>query len=389
LEESKIIKVDADKPITLKVIDDAGSVTVIGADVKSVEVKVLRTAHDRTQSEAETEVKTIRYKIEQTGNSLTIKYELPQMTAFNINLNTVDFTVTVPNETAVNIDNNLGNVGVSNIKGNAVIVNDFGEVKANHIEGTLSVSNNSGEVDASSIMAGSGDIQLSSEFGAVTLQDASGKDIALDSNSGTITLQDVRATGDITTHTDFGNTSFENGSTNSLSVETNSGAVSLKKVRVSKEIKVQDDFGEIQLEEALANSYDLHTKSGSVTVDGARGKLFAHTEFGGIVVRNAQAETLDLQTNSGTVDFNGSLGKGPHTVKSDFGEIVLTLPADSQLNVDLKTDFGSIDSALPITIVTNGTSNSDGDQIVGSINGGGDQLTVETKSGGVNINAGR
>jgi len=124
-------------------------------------------------------------------------------------------------------------------------------------------------------------------------------------------------------------------------------------------------------------------------VDGATGKLKAHTDFGGITVQNANSVTLDLQTKSGTVDFNGSLGEGPHTVKSDFGEIILTLPADSKLNVDLKTDFGNIDSALPITVVTNGSSNSNGDQIAGSINGGGEQLTVETNSGGVNINAGK
>ena len=74
-------------------------------------------------------------------------------------------------------------------------------------------------------------------------------------------------------------------------------------------------------------------------------------------------------------------------VKSDFGEIVLTLPADSALNVDLSTDFGNIKSDLPITVTLNGTSNSDGDQIVGSINGGGDQLTARTNSGSVTIHA--
>ena len=389
LEDSKTVKVDAGTPVTLKVIDDAGSVTIVGADVKTVEVKVVKTAHDRTQTGAEKEVQTIKYNIEQTGNTLTISYKLPKTTAFDVHVDTVDFTVTVPNETTVDVNNNLGHVSIASIKGNAVIASDFGEVKADDIEGALSVSTKSGDVNASSIKAGSEDIELHSDFGAITLKNAGGSNVTLDSNSGTITLREVRATGNINAKTDFGGTSFENGSTNSLSVETNSGAVTLKKVRVSKEIKVKDDFGEIELEEALADSYDLHTNSGSVTVDGARGKLKAHTDFGGIIVQNANSVTLDLQTKSGSVDFNGSLGDGPHTVKSDFGEIVLTLPVDSKLIVDLKTDFGSIDSELPITVVTNGSSNSNGDHILGSINDGGEQLTVETKSGGVNINTGK
>lgn len=385
LEESKTLKVDAEKPVTLKVIDDAGDVTITGGDVKTVEVKVTKTAYDSTQARADEEVKDIKYSIEQTGNTITLKYELPKSVNFNNNINTVDFIVTVPNEVAVNIDNNFGEVSIADTKGNVDIQNDFGDISLENIEGALLVKTNSGEVNATSIEAGSGNIDLSSDFGAITLKNANGKDVTLISNSGTITLSEVRATGDITTQTDFGNTDYENGNASSLNVETNSGAVTLTKIRISKEIIVQDEFGDIDLEQATASSYDLDTNSGSITVDGVKGKLKAHTDFGNIKVENAQNATLDLSTNSGSVEFNGSLGAGPHLVKSEFGEINLTLPADVKLNVDLSTEFGKIKSDLPITITLTETSDSNGDQIAGSINGGGDLLTVETNSGGVSI----
>jgi DUF4097 and DUF4098 domain-containing protein YvlB len=387
LEESKTLKVDADKPLTLKVIDDAGSVTITGADVDGVQVKVVKTAYDSSQSRADQEVKGIKYTIEQTGSTITLKYELPKSMNFSNNVNTVDFVVTVPNETTVNVDTNMGEVSVASTKGNVVIKNDFGDVTVDHIEGALSVQTNSGQVNATSIVAGGENIDLHSDFGSVTLKKAGGKDIILASNSGTILLSEVRATGDINTTTDFGDTSFENGSGDALSVETNSGRVSLVKVRVNKDIKVQDDFGEIELDQVLASSYDLNTNSGSITVTGAEGKLKAYTDFGGIKVENAQDVTLDLKTNSGTVEFSGSLGAGPHMISSDFGEIDLTLPADSELNVDLSTDFGNISSDLPITVILNRGSNSDGDQIVGNINGGGDQFTAQTSSGSVTIHA--
>jgi DUF4097 and DUF4098 domain-containing protein YvlB len=160
------------------------------------------------------------------------------------------------------------------------------------------------------------------------------------------------------------------------------------KLKVNKEITVHNDFGEIELQQATATIYDLHTNSGSITVDGAKGKLKAETDFGSIKITNAQSVTLDLKTNSGAVEFSGSLGAGPHLVGTDFGEIDLTLPADSKLNVDLSTDFGKIKSDLPITVTLNGNSDSDGDQIVGSINGGGDQFTAKTNSGSVTIHTG-
>ena len=149
----------------------------------------------------------------------------------------------------------------------------------------------------------------------------------------------------------------------------------------------QNDFGDIELTQAMAGSYDLHTNSGAITVDGAKGKLKAYTDFGNIEITNAKSVTLDIKTNSGNIEFSGSLGAGPHNVKSDFGNIDLALPTDAKLDVDLKTDFGKIRSDLPITVTLTESSSSEEDQIVGAINGGGDELIVNTNSGGINITA--
>jgi len=387
LEESKTLTVDPQKSITLNVVDEAGTVTVTGDDVDTVQVKAIKTAFDSSQARADEEVKGIKYAIEQNGNAITLQYQIPESMNFRNRVNTVDFIITVPNETIVDIQSNMGEVSVTGTTGNVNIDCDFGAVTLENIEGALFVQTNGGEVNAMSIKAGNRDIELASDFGAVTLKDANGRDITLHSNSGTISLREVRATGDISAKTDFGSLSFENGSADSLSIDTKSGQVILTKVRVNQAITAQTDFGEIELEQAAASSYDLHTNSGSIHVDSVKGKLKAYTDFGGINVQNAQTVTLDLQTKSGTVEFNGSLGTGPHIVQTDFGEISLTLPADAELNVDLSTKFGKIKSDLPITVTLTETSNSDGDQIVGSINGGGEQLTAQTNSGSVNLYA--
>jgi DUF4097 and DUF4098 domain-containing protein YvlB len=385
LEENKTLKVDSKKPIALDVQSAAGAVTVTGGDVDTVQLKVVKTAYDSTQARADAEVKTIKYTIEQNGNNITLKYQLPDSMNFRNKVNTVEFIVTVPNETAVNVDTGFGDVNISGTKGNAELKNNFGDITIQNVEGALSAKTNSGEVSATSIVAGSADISLNSDFGTVSLENANANNITLNSNSGKITLKQVQATGNITTQTSFGSTDFENGSTNALSIGTNSGAVTLTKVKVNQAIKVQDQFGDIELQQSMAGSYDLQTNSGTITVDGAKGKLKAHTDFGSIKIQNAQDVTLDLLTKSGSVEFIGSLGTGPHLVQSDFGGIDLTLPSDSKLNVDLSTKFGKIKSDLPVTMTVNGTSESDGDQIVGSINGGGEQFTAQTNSGSVTV----
>lgn len=385
LEESKTIKVDAEKPISLKVNNAAGNITVTGSDVETIQVKAIKTAYDSTQARADEEVKGVKYTVEQNGNAVTLKYELPKSVNFNNKVNTIDFIITVPNETAVNVDTSFGEVNVFGTKGNVIIANDFGDVAAQNIEGALSVDSNSGKINATSIKASNEEINLHTDFGSVSLEKINAKNITAQSNSGTIQLNDVRATGDIFTKSDFGDIKYENGSGASLDVESNSGKVSLTKLNITKELKINNDFGELELEQAIAGSYNLHTNSGSITVDGAKGTLKAYTDFGGISIQNADSVTLDVKTSSGTVDFSGSLGEGPHTVKSDFGEINLSLPADSKLNADLTTDFGGISSDIPLTITL--TGKSDKEHQAGTMNGGGDQLTVKTNSGDINIKA--
>lgn len=380
-EESKSLNVDG--PVTLTVNDAAGDVTIVGGDVKKVEVKVVKTGNAPTQTRADQDLKNIKYEIKQTGNQITLVYELPKISTNHVD--TVDFIVTVPTETTVKVEASFGEVSVTDTQGGVNINNDFGKVNVQNIEGALFVSNNSGDIKAIAIKAGKEDIELNSDFGSITLEQASAANITFDSNSGAISLKDVNATGDFSSKSDFGDTRYENGSAASINIESNSGKVELIKVKVTKGIKVDDDFGDIELTQATAASYDLHTNSGEITVDDAKGTLKAYTDFGSISITNAKSVTLDIKTNSGTINFSGSLGEGPHLVNSDFGEINLNLPADSKLNVDLKTDFGGISSDIPLTVTLDGSS--DKNHQVGEMNGGGGLLTVKANSGAINIKA--
>src|ERR1051326_8051378 len=125
LEENKTLKVDTKKPLTLKVVDDAGGVTITGGDVQTIEVKATKTAYDSTQTRADAEVKTMKYTLEQSGGTITLKYELPKSMNFSNNVDTIDFVVTVPQAIAVDINTNNGKVDVSNTKGNFTVKDSF------------------------------------------------------------------------------------------------------------------------------------------------------------------------------------------------------------------------------------------------------------------------
>lgn len=381
-EESKTLNVK-DGPVSLIVDDGAGNITVIGGDVNTVEIDTVKTGSAPTRARAEQDLDNIQYNINQDGNTITLTYELNRIRTEHVD--TVDFTITVPVETSVDVETSLGEVSVSDINGDATITNDFGDISIENIAGALNASSKSGTLKVSAVKAGSQDIDIHSGFGQVTVEQLSGKNVTVTSSSGTIELNNIRATGDLLTSSDFGNVTYENGSSASLDVGTKSGKVSLTKVNVRDELKIQNDFGEIELVQAMAGSYDMNTNSGSIDVDGAQNNLKAHTDFGSITIKNADSATLDLDTKSGTIEFSGSLGEGPHMVNSDFGQIDLYIPTDTKLKMSLETNFGNISSEIPITVILEG--NLERNKQEGTINGGGDLLTVRTKSGDINIAA--
>lgn len=385
LEESKTLEVDAEEPLTLKVDNAGGDVTITGADVDSVQIDVVKTAYDSTKARADEEVKTVEYTVKQDGNNITIVYEIPKSMNFNNKINTVDFVITVPHETSVEVDTSFGEVSVENTKGTVSLSNDFGDVTAENIEGGLTVQTNSGEVNATTITAGSEIIDLRSDFGKVILKKARGKDITLDSDSGNITLSEVRATGDLTADTRFGSIEFDNGSAGTLTLNTSSGKIELVSVNVNGLLSVKDEFGDLTLEKVKAKSHDIEMSSGSIDINGPEGKVKARTNFGNITLTNAQNVTLDLFTQSGTIEFEGTLGDGPHTVHSDFGGIEITLPSDTALNVDLETEFGKVKSDIPISIVL--TDELTKSHWVGTTNDGGVEFQVSTNSGDITIKA--
>jgi DUF4097 and DUF4098 domain-containing protein YvlB len=386
LGEEETLEVGTGKPVTLIVTDDAGDVTVTGADVDTVQVRVVKTAYDSSQARADQEVQGIEYTIQQDGNTITLKYELPSSMNFSNNVNTVDFVVTVPNEVTVSVTT-VGEVSISDTTGTIKIQSGFGDVTLANIQGALDVGTKSGPIHASSVDSGSGNIVLMTGFGSISLENATGKDITLTSDSGGLELDNIRASGEVDLSTGFGDTQFNNGSANLLTIDTKSGQIAVSKLNVQKALTVLSGFGEIHIDQVNAASYDLTNGSGSITVAGARGSVRASSDFGPITITEADQATIDLSTKSGSVDFEGSLGAGPHSIHTGFGEVHLTLPADSELNVELKTGFGSIYSEIPIAVTGTIGGNKAESFETGTMNGGGEQLRVETNSGSITITA--
>jgi hypothetical protein len=369
---------------TLDIKNDIGNITIVAGSDDEIVVKAHKTAWGSSQAKADAALEGLKIIATQDNNNVTVRVE-PVDTVYIFALrarpDSVAFTITVPTNTTIITQSNVGDITLSKTVGNTNLQTEFGDVSVTNVEGSLTVDTNSGKVTAQQVQANKKTIDLKSEFGSITLEEAVAKDISVHSNSGELKLENVEATGDISLASEFGRIQFESGQADMLNIEANSGAVILTDLIIDKPLTAKTEFGDVTLLNVDAPSYDLKSNSGKVSLDSAHGDVKAHSEFGDIEVANGEQVNLDLQTNSGTVEYSGSLGLGPHILDTEFGNIHLTIPDDTSLSVDLETEFGKIKSDFDITL----SGEFSEKRLSGTINGGGVSLTASTNSGNITI----
>lgn len=378
--EEKSLEVSG--PVSLNVENDFGNVNVkVGSDTQ-VNIKAEKTAWGGNDAEAQAALKDLKVVIEQDGNTIHVSVQQPTEVVIHANpgSDNVKLTITVPKQTAASLHSSVGNATLDGTTGNADVRSDFGEVVVTNITGLVQAKSSNGTVTGQGITA-DGALTFSSDFGSVTLKQISGSDITVSSDNGKIELEDVQAGGLLKVHTQFGNIHISGSHGKTADIKSTNGAITLENLSTSDDITVKSDFGDLKLTGVDANGYDLNTQNGTIKLDGARNAIKAHSNFGSIEVLNAQNARLDLSSSNGAVTFSGSLGSGPHTISSDFGNIQVTLPAETAINLEMQTDFGKISSDFSITL----SGTMDSKHWSGTVNGGGAKLSIKTNNGNITL----
>jgi DUF4097 and DUF4098 domain-containing protein YvlB len=373
----------ADGNIQLVVDSAGGDIQIVAGDTDEIVIQAHKTAWHSTTAKAEAALEGMLASASQNGDKITVRYQRePKFVILGaVRSDTVDFVISVPENTVVIATTSTGEVVLEDTIGDAELHCDFGDIAVSGVKGGLDVDSDSGDITVRNIEAGSASIDLRSDFGEITLEDAQGNDVEAHSNSGRITFQRIDAAGYMILTSDFGKLVFEKGSAASLVIEANSGSITLTDLVIEGALEAHSDFGAINLQDVIASQYLLDANSGAVRAFNVAGDVNAHSDFGDIEIVATEAVNLELDTNSGSIDFSGTLGAGPHTLQTDFGSIQLNVPEETALSFDFETDFGKIQSDFPVTVI----GSVDENHWQGSINDGGAELSAKTNSGDISI----
>jgi DUF4097 and DUF4098 domain-containing protein YvlB len=160
---------------------------------------------------------------------------------------------------------------------------------------------------------------------------------------------------------------------------------------IAGDLKAQTLAGDVRVG-VVAGSAFVDTSGGDIRIDRVGGSATAKTLGGDIVIAGVGGG-INAETGGGEVRIVllARQAKGGVAVRNAGGDVLLTLPADFQGDVDLQVeDPGDSDDVLirsefpGITVARS----PDAQRATGSLNGGGPRVSVRTSSGSIRLRRG-
>lgn len=323
----------------------AGRVTVEGTDGSDIEIVATIHAADGDRADAQTLLGLLDIEFEERGDEIRVwadypverfdKYRYPQRGRGNYNTQTtyddervrvtsrddddavtlyVDFVIRIPAGVSADIENNVGDISASGMRGDFRGDTGSGNVTATGITGDVDAGTGSGNVEVDRV---TGEVTAGTGSGNVEITNVTG-DVSADTGSGNITLADVQA-GNINVDTGSGNIGLQRV-TGNINADTGSGDIIGREITSGASISADTGSGDVRFEGDLsgARQIEIDTSSGDVVLD--------MSAYPGM--------TITIETGSGSISvdlpglqtersrrsyFRGTVGDGSAEVIIDTG----------------------------------------------------------------------
>lgn len=123
------------------------------------------------------------------------------------------------------------------------------------------------------------------------------------------------------------------------------------------------------------------TVNGGVWVDGVTGEVKANTVNGGVTVATAGGPVSATTVNGSVRADIGTATREAMRFRTVNGSVEISLPGETSADLDISTVNGSINTEFPITVTGRwGPKNARG-----TINGGGETISISTVNGSVRL----
>ncbi len=344
---------------TLDVATEAGSITITGTDSNECRVTAQIIAHAPTEEEAQELAEQTEIKLDSADSTLKIRADKPHLS--NNRSIAVTYEITAPRRLNVLCQSDFGSLSTTGLQGNIKGKTGSGSIRAGQIEGP---------------------VDLDTSFGSIDCKNIAGPMVLLHSNSGSITAVDFKGEAKIVTS--FGSITCNTFSGTTLDLKTDSGRIAVSDA-VCRTCLAVTSYGALACQRVKGDTVKLRSGSGGLDLAVVETPdLDLSTSFGSIKAQEITTSKLTASSGSGSIHIvctPTTAADLTAEVKSSFGGIDFTAPPGFRGQVDLRTDFGSIHTALPVTV----SGNLDKKKVVGTVGEGKGLLRLQTGSGSIDL----
>ncbi len=337
----------------------SGYIRVTGADVSDCNVVAVITGHAPTEEEAQKLAEETELTLEPVGDILKVRIREPAL-LLNRSIS-ANYTITIPKQMSVRCHSDYGRLEVSNLKGTANGETGNGSVEVADIQGT---------------------VNLSTSYGSITCRRIAGGTTTLRSSNGSISVEALKGPAQI--ETSYGSITCREYSDGDLRLKSSNGKITLSAAMFGK-CEVSTSYGSVVCNTLKGESIRLHSDNGHVELaDAEAGHVSLSTSYGGVKARQIMMPDLTVHSGNGGIEIVCS----PATpaalvakVTDSCGNIHFTAPPDFSGQVDLGTGYGSIRTALPVTV----TGEVSKKRVTGQIGEGTGLLHLGTGNGSIEL----
>jgi len=300
-----------DEVETISVNNTMGDITVKASPDNTLSVKAQITVRSDDEERAREYAKNA-IKITK-GVHTSIETERIYDTSNIVGSVSVDYTILVPREVDLRIENNFGAIQVSGIKGDVTSINRNGATTITNIDG---------------------DVEAESSFGPITIERVTGK-VDADNKNGKIRAWEIGDTTKLTNS--FGEIEARhiNGD---LTADTKNGTVEVEDIKGDADLT--SSFGRISAA-TVAGNVSATNRNGNIELSDITGNIDCDTSFGSIVWKTDFVDNTHIEASSRLGEIVADDFSIPVKKETTTSKISHTLGSGDR-KVVLKTSNGSI-----------------------------------------------
>jgi DUF4097 and DUF4098 domain-containing protein YvlB len=312
-----------------------GDVTVVSGDAPEIRVVAKKTAYASNQQEGKSAADRVRVEVADKGNG---DYEIrPGVSEVGGNRVEVGLEVHLPKQASVAVMTGRGDVRVSGVNGN------------------VSAQVRNGDID---IRNSGGDVSLNTTHGDLHVIGAAGN-VKIAGHGGDIEIADVK--GQVAIEGEFFGP--------------------IRMARVDKGVRFLSRRTDLTVTKVNGH---LEAGSGRVEISNTNGDVTLVTHKSDVKIENAGGR-VQITDDGGDIELNFSQPPlADISLESRSGDLSLTLPPQSNFQLDAQTQNGSLDCDFP-GLASPGGRNDDNRSLVGQAGSRGPTIHLRTQHGDIRI----